>query len=229
MKKTRRIKNLLPKLKKNDVNKTHKYHLHYPQKKRVLAIDEGIRQEMRRGKTRKQAATSKKGRLNILRIYRRYKKLGECNKITSDMKYIDKKYNLGKTSKICGVKKGGTKKQFFFNPDNPKKSFDVYIDKNPRDTISIKYKTIDDVKNTILKLENLYKTKKYSHKRIWQVAMIMKVRIGVIKEKVNTKNKTKRYKSDLNKRVKLSEKYLKFLGQRTRQKDNERFKMKFVF
>lgn len=229
MKKTRKIKNLLPKLKKNDVNKTHKYHLHYPQEKRVLAIDEGIRQEMRRGKTRKQAAISKKGRLNILRIYRRYKKLGECNKITSDMKYIDKKYNLGKTSKICGVKKGGTKKQFFFNPDNPKKSFDVYIDKNPSDTISIKYKTIDDVKNTILKLENLYKTKKYSHKRIWQVAMIMKVRIGVIKEKVNVKNKSKKYKSDLEKRVKLSKKYLNFLGKRTHEKDNERFSMKFNF
>ena len=30
-----------------------------------------------------------------------------------------------------------------------KRSFDVYIDKNPNDTINIKYKTIDDVKNTI--------------------------------------------------------------------------------
>ena len=28
-----------------------------------------------------------------------------------------------------------TRKQFLFNPDNPKKSFDVYIDKNPNDTI----------------------------------------------------------------------------------------------
>ena len=49
-----------------------------------------------------------------------------------------------------------TKQQFFFNPKNPKKSFDVYIDKNPKDTIPIKYKTIDDVKNTIKKLERLY-------------------------------------------------------------------------
>ena len=32
-----------------------------------------------------------------------------------------------------------TKKQFLFNPNNPKKSFDVYIDKNPNDTIPIKY------------------------------------------------------------------------------------------
>ena len=39
-----------------------------------------------------------------------------------------------------------TKKQFLFNPKNPKKSFDVYIDKNPKDTIKIKYTTVDDVK-----------------------------------------------------------------------------------
>ena len=42
-------------------------------------------------------------------------------------------------------------KQFLYNPKNPKKSFDVYIDKNPKDTISIKYSTVDDVKNTIKK------------------------------------------------------------------------------
>ena len=40
------------------------------------------------------------------------------------------------------------KQQFLYNPDNPKLSFDVYIDKDPSDTISIKYKTVDDVKNT---------------------------------------------------------------------------------
>ena len=47
-------------------------------------------------------------------------------------------------------KKSKTKKQFLYNPNNPKKSFDVYIDKNPKDTIHIKYTTTDDVKNTIL-------------------------------------------------------------------------------
>ena len=51
------------------------------------------------------------------------------------------------------------KKQFLYNPNNPKKSFDVYIDKNPKDTIHIKYTTLDDVKNTINKLETLYKNK----------------------------------------------------------------------
>ena len=49
------------------------------------------------------------------------------------------------------------------------------------DTIKIKYTTLQDVKQTIKKLERLYKTKKYSHKRIWQVAMIMRVRLNVLK------------------------------------------------
>ena len=30
-------------------------------------------------------------------------------------------------------------KEFLFNPKDPKKSFDVYIDKNPQDTIPIKF------------------------------------------------------------------------------------------
>ena len=87
--------------------------------------------------------------------------------------------------KYCfkGGKKSKTKKQFLFNPNNPKKSFDVYIDKNPKDTIKIKYKSLADVKWTIRKLERLYKNHKYSHKRIWQVAMIMRVRLNVLKNK----------------------------------------------
>ena len=76
-----------------------------------------------------------------------------------------------------------TKKRFLYNPTNQKKSFDVYIDKTPKDTIHIKYKTTQDVKNTIDKLETLYKAKRYTHKRIWQVAMIMKVRLEVLKNK----------------------------------------------
>ena len=67
-------------------------------------------------------------------------------------------------------------KQFLFNPDNPKLSFDVYIDKNPNDTIPIKYKTVQDVKNTITHLEKLFRDDKYPHKRISQVAMILMVR-----------------------------------------------------
>ena len=43
------------------------------------------------------------------------------------------------------------KKKPYFHPNDPKKSFDVYIDKNPNDTIPIKYKTLSDVKDTIKK------------------------------------------------------------------------------
>ena len=68
------------------------------------------------------------------------------------MKYDTRKKNKSLKNKNC---KNKTKKQFLFNPANPKKSFDVYIDKNPRDTINIKYTTVEDVKNTSDKLEKL--------------------------------------------------------------------------
>ena len=127
---------------------------------------------------------------------------------------------MGTTLRYRGTKKNKnknkTKKQFLYNPDNQKKSFDVYIDKNPKDTIHIKYTTIEDVKNTIRKLEKLYKEKKYSHKRIWQVGMIMKVRLEVLQNK-----KPKQYK--------LSKKYFEFLGKRTHTDDDKRYKMIFVF
>ena len=84
-----------------------------------------------------------------------------------------------------------SKKQFLFNPDVPKKSFDVYIDKDPSDTIPIKYTTVKDVEDTIKKLERLYKQGKYPHKRIWQVGMILKVRLEAM-------NKYKKTKSNCN-------------------------------
>jgi hypothetical protein len=109
-----------------------------------------------------------------------------------------------------------TKKRFLYNPNNPKKSFDVYIDKNPKDTIHIKYATTEDVKNTIDKLEKLYKAKKYTHKRIWQVGMIMKVRLEVLK---NTKPE----------QYNLSKKYFNFLGRRTKLDDQNRYNAKFKY
>lgn len=105
-------------------------------------------------------------------------------------------------------------KEFLFNPNNPKKSFDVYIDKNPRDTISIKYSTLDDVKRTIKKLESLYKRNKYSHKRVSQVAMILRVRLRVI--------------NPSDKRTLLANKYSEFLKERTKVKGfDKRKNMKF--
>jgi hypothetical protein len=106
--------------------------------------------------------------------------------------------------------------RFFFNPLNPDKSFDVYINKNPADTIPIKYKTLEDVKHTIRHLERLYKSGRYPHKRIWQVGMIMKVRLGVLKEK-----KAAQYS--------LANRYFKFLGQRTKLPEAERRSAVFRF
>jgi hypothetical protein len=117
------------------------------------------------------------------------------------------KLSKNKTRKVAN-------KHFLYNPNNPKKSFDVYIDKNPNDTIHIKYTTINDVKNTINKLERLYKSKKESHKRIWQVGMIMKVRLNVLKYK-----KPQQYR--------LSKKYLEFLSKRTKLPENKRYKLVF--
>ena len=138
-------------------------------------------------------------------------------------------YQAGKTkgnklfSKNKTIKK---KKTFFFNSSDPKTSFDVYIDKNPNDTIPIKYTTVQDVKDTIIKLEKLYKKGKYSHKRIWQVGMIMKVRLeAMLKHKdvlyPNAKNVKRRFN--------LANKYFLFLSKRTTLKEEDRKKLVFKF
>lgn len=124
--------------------------------------------------------------------------------------------NKGK--KVSSPKRSRTpgpgKKEFLYNKDDPKKSFDVYIDKNPKDTIPIQYKNVSDVKKTIRKLERLYKNDRYPHKRIKQVAMIMMVRLNA----ESGKNEEKR----------LARNYHSFLGERTNQKDKEkRKKMNF--
>jgi hypothetical protein len=130
-----------------------------------------------------------------------------------------------KTRKKSRTRKNKTKKQFLYNPNNPKKRFDVYIDKNPDDTIPIKYTTVKDVEDTIQKLEKLFKGEKYPHKRIWQVGMIMKVRLEAMKKHKktlykNAKNVTKRYN--------LAKKYFLFLSSRTHKKTfSERKKMTF--
>ena len=117
-----------------------------------------------------------------------------------------------KTKKQKGGKRSKkTKKRFLYNPDDPKRSFDVYIDKNPNDTIPIKYTTLKDVKNTIMKLESLYKKDKYTHKRIWQVGMILYVRLKVLKDKKPME-------------FKLAERYFKHLGKRSKIKNQDKKK-----
>lgn len=98
--------------------------------------------------------------------------------------------------------------RFLYNPDNPNKSFDVYINKDPSNTISISYKTVSDVKNTIKKLERLYKKDKYTHKRIFQVAMILYVRLKVLKTKKQT-------------HYKIAKEYFEFLKKRTKSKNRK--------
>lgn len=98
-----------------------------------------------------------------------------------------------------------------YNKGSKSKSFDVYIDKNPKDTISIKYSTLKETKETIKKLEKLYKSRKYSHKRIWQVGMILHVRLRGIKQNKNSKN-------SLKKRKEIAKKYFNFLRKRTKTK-----------
>ena len=43
----------------------------------------------------------KKARFNVLRLYRKNNDKKGCNNFTKDMKYLDKKYNLGNTKNIC--------------------------------------------------------------------------------------------------------------------------------
>lgn len=123
--------------------------------------------------------------------------------------YSEHKLATNSYTRKRGGKRSKTRKQFLFNPKNPKSSFNVYIDKNPHDTIPIHYKTIMDVKNTIKNLEKLYKANKYTHKRVWAVGMIMKVRLEVLKQK-----KPEEYE--------LSKRYFEFLGERTKMNEEDR-------
>lgn len=137
------------------------------------------------------------------------------------------KNSIYKTRKKNKSRKNITKKQFLYNPNDPKKSFDVYIDKNPADTIPIKYTTVDDVKDTVNNLEKLYKTNKYPHKRIWQVGMILKVRLEAM-----LKNKKTLYPNAKNvkQRFIIAKKYFLFLGKRSKIKnEKDRKKLSFHF
>ena len=99
------------------------------------------------------------------------------------------------------------KKDLFFD------NYDLYSDANPKDTIRIKYKSLEDVKSTIKKLERLYKSNKYKHARISQVANVMTQRLKVL---------------GLDNRYKLSLRYFNFLKRRTKLK-NETDRKKLIF
>ena len=123
-------------------------------------------------------------------------------KLTKDMRYIDKKYGLGETKDNKPVKgqQGGKenkklskmdknflekkdKREFLYNPDNPSKSFDVYIDKDLLIQYLLNIRPLKMLKILSRNLKRLYKNGEYMHKRIWQVGMIMYVRLKVLKDK----------------------------------------------
>ena len=100
----------------------------------------------------------------------------------------------------------------------------MYINKNPKDTIPIQYTTVNDVKKTIQKLEKLYKTGKYPHKRIWQVAMIMKVRLQAMLKHHKTRYPNAKH---VKQRYQLAKHYLDFLSKRTQTDIKTRKKLVF--
>ena len=90
----------------------------------------------------------------------------------------------------------------------------LYTDENPKDTVSVKFRTYEDVKSTINKLERLYKSGKRPHLRISQVAQVLEQRLRFMKDK--------------KKQHTLAKKYTNFLKERTKIKDEkERKRLKF--
>jgi hypothetical protein len=148
---------------------------------------------------------------------RKYPYCRPSRRVSSQTPKTSKEISRSELKRRCAIKHRIKGKRISFGK-NSKKTF-LYkfpkkskIDKNPNEFI--KYKTIQDVKNTINKLERLYKSKKYTHKRIKQVAMIMNVRLRVLKNK-----KPQQYA--------LSKKYFDFLGKRTKLDKNKRYKLKY--
>ena len=87
------------------------------------------------------------------------------------------------------------------------KNYDLYSDANPSDTVRIKYTTEKDVKDTINKLERMYKSNKITHSRNSQITNVMTQRLRVINPK--------------DKRLMLSKKYFDFLKSRTKIKNEK--------
>tara|TARA_Y100001937_G_scaffold103233_1_gene142240 strand:- start:12 stop:344 length:333 start_codon:yes stop_codon:yes gene_type:complete len=89
----------------------------------------------------------------------------------------------------------------------------LYTDENPKDTIPIKFSSMDDVKKTIKSLEKLYKSGSRPHLRISQVAQVLEQRLRFIKGAGD--------------RHRLAKRYTTFLKERTKKKGDERKKLTF--
>ena len=82
----------------------------------------------------------------------------------------------------------------------------LYTDENPKDTIPLKMKNVKDVKDTINKLEKLFKSGKRPHIRISQVAQVLEQRLRFMDKKEEHK---------------LAKRYTDFLKERTKKKGFE--------
>ena len=91
----------------------------------------------------------------------------------------------------------------------------LYTDENPKDTVSIKFSTVNDVKSTIRKLEKLFKSGERPHIRISQIAQVLEQRLRFIK--------------GAGERHKIAVNYKNFLKERTKKKGDERKKITFNF
>jgi|TARA_R110001632_G_scaffold216345_1_gene344534 hypothetical protein len=100
------------------------------------------------------------------------------------------------------------KKQTYF------KKYDLYSDANPKDTVKINYVTVKEVRDTIKKLEKLYKSGSKPHRRIVQITNVMTQRLRVINEKTGKGGN----------RYKISKRYFDFLKSRTKVKGEEKRK-----
>lgn len=79
----------------------------------------------------------------------------------------------------------------------------LYTDENVKDTIPVKFATVQDVKQTIAKLEKLYKTNKRPHLRISQVANLVEQRLRFMQGKKKEHDLALKYKNFLKDRTKI--------------------------
>jgi len=78
------------------------YHLRDGAQQRRRALLRRIRQLARqRGETERRSAKRVKARLNVQRIYRKRRAASLCQRITQDMKFLDRRYGGATRTQVC--------------------------------------------------------------------------------------------------------------------------------
>ena len=140
---------------------------------------------------------------------KRYKDSIDCNhpKGFSQRAHCQGRKKRGTTARAVHAKTPKKKQTYF-------KKYDLYSDANPKDTVKINYTTVKEVRDTIKKLERLYKSGSKPHRRIVQITNVMTQRLRVISEKTGKGGN----------RYKISKRYFDFLKTRTKTKGEEKRK-----